>query len=91
MWSFVSAYSCVSMFTESIHLLACAHVPVPLLIHSGFVLVGNRVSLNVPSFPGINYVNQAGLELSHPPSSPHPTRPPPLGLKMCTTTPGLAF
>ena len=45
----------------------------------------DRVSLNSPGCPGTLSVDQAGLELRNPPASVSLV----LGLKACTTTPGL--
>jgi hypothetical protein len=45
----------------------------------------DRVSLYSPGCPGTHFIDQAGLELRNPPASASPV----LGLKVCTTTPGL--
>jgi hypothetical protein len=45
----------------------------------------DRVSLCSPGCPGTHFVDQAGLELRNPPASASQV----LGLKACTTTPGL--
>jgi hypothetical protein len=45
----------------------------------------DRVSLYSPGCPGAHFVDQAGLELRNPPA--YASRV--LGLKACTTTPGL--
>jgi hypothetical protein len=47
----------------------------------------DRVSLYSPGCPGAHSVDQAGLELRNPPASASGV----LGLKVCTTTPGLFF
>jgi hypothetical protein len=47
----------------------------------------DRVSLYSPGYPGTHFVDQAGLELRNPPASASRV----LGLKACTTTPGLMF
>jgi hypothetical protein len=46
----------------------------------------DRVSLYSPGCPGTHFVDQAGLELRNLPASASRV----LGLKVCTTTPGLA-
>jgi hypothetical protein len=45
----------------------------------------DRVSLYSPGCPGTHFVDQAGLELRNLPASASQV----LGLKACTTTPGL--
>jgi hypothetical protein len=45
----------------------------------------DRVSLCGPGCPGTHFVDQAGLELRNPPASASRV----LGLKACTTMPGL--
>jgi hypothetical protein len=45
----------------------------------------DRVSLYSPGCPGTHFVDQAGLELRNPPASASRV----LGLKACTTTPGM--
>jgi hypothetical protein len=45
----------------------------------------DRVSLYSPGCPGTHFVDQASLELRNPPASASQV----LGLKACTTTPGL--
>jgi hypothetical protein len=47
----------------------------------------DRVSLCISDCPGTHFVDQAGLELRNPPASASRV----LGLKACTTTPGLIF
>jgi hypothetical protein len=49
------------------------------------LLFRDRVSLCSPGCPGTHFVDQAGLELRNPPASASRV----LGLKVCTTTPGL--
>jgi hypothetical protein len=49
------------------------------------VVVWDRVSLYSPGCPGTHSVDQAGLELRNLPASASQV----LGLKACTTTPGL--
>jgi hypothetical protein len=48
---------------------------------------GDRVSLCNPGCPGTHFVDQAGLELRHPPASASRV----LGLKACATTPGMLW
>jgi hypothetical protein len=50
-----------------------------------FFVFRDRVSLYSPCCPGTHFVDQAGLELRNPPASASRV----LGLKACTTTPGL--
>jgi hypothetical protein len=52
-----------------------------------FVFVFSRQGFSVysPGCPGAHFVDQAGLELRNPPASASRV----LGLKACTTTPGL--
>jgi hypothetical protein len=50
------------------------------------LFVWDRVSLYSPGCPGTYFVDQAGLELRNPPASVSRV----LGLKACTTTPGLS-
>jgi hypothetical protein len=50
------------------------------------LVLRDRVSLCGPGCPGTRSVDQAGLELRNPPASASQV----LGLKACTTTPGLA-
>ena len=45
----------------------------------------DRISLCIPGCPGIHFIDQAGLELRNPSASASQV----LGLKKCTTTPGL--
>jgi hypothetical protein len=45
----------------------------------------DRVSLCSPGCPGTHFVDQAGLELRNPTASASQV----LGLKACTTTPGM--
>jgi hypothetical protein len=45
----------------------------------------DRVSLYSPGCPGTHFVDQASFELRNPPASASQV----LGLKACTTTPGL--
>jgi hypothetical protein len=52
-----------------------------------FLVFRDRVSLGSPGFPGPHFVDQAGLKLRNPPASASRV----LGLKACTTTPGLTF
>jgi hypothetical protein len=47
----------------------------------------DRVSLYSPGCPGTHFVDQAVLELRNPPASASRV----LGLKACTTTPGLTL
>jgi hypothetical protein len=47
----------------------------------------DRVSLCSPGCPGTHFVDQAGLALRNPPASASQV----LGLKVCTTMPGLSF
>jgi hypothetical protein len=49
----------------------------------------DRVSLCNPGCPGTHFVDQAGLELRNLPASASASQV--LGLKVCTTTPGLAL
>jgi hypothetical protein len=58
-----------------------------LLLESFFVVVlvfRDRVSLYSPGYPGVHFVDQAGLELRNPPASASWV----LGIKACATTPG---
>jgi hypothetical protein len=50
-----------------------------------FLFFQDRVSLCSPGCPGTHFVDQTGLELRNPPASASQV----LGLKACTTTPGL--
>jgi hypothetical protein len=50
-----------------------------------FLVFRERVSLCSPGCPGTHSVDQAGLKLRNPPASASQV----LGLKACTTTPGL--
>jgi hypothetical protein len=50
-----------------------------------FFVFQGRVSLCSPGCPGTHFVKQAGLELRNLPASASRV----LGLKACTTTPGL--
>jgi hypothetical protein len=50
-----------------------------------FFVFRDRVSLYSPGCPGAHFVDQAGLELRNPPASASRV----LGLKACTTTPGI--
>jgi hypothetical protein len=50
-----------------------------------FFIFRDRVSLYSPGYPGTHSVDQAGLELRNPPASAFQV----LGLKACTTMPGL--
>ena len=62
-----------------------------VLVWFGFLFVWvfcfflDRVSLYSPGCPGTHFVDQAGLQLRNLPASASRV----LGLKMCTTTPGL--
>jgi hypothetical protein len=47
----------------------------------------DRVSLCSPGCPGTHFIDQAGLELRNPPASASRV----LGLKVCTTMPGILF
>jgi hypothetical protein len=47
----------------------------------------DRVSIYSPGCPETHFVDQAGLELRNPPASASRM----LGLKTCTTMPGLVF
>jgi hypothetical protein len=49
-----------------------------------FLVFQDRVSLYSPGCPGIDFVDQAGLELRNLPAYVSQV----LGLKVCTTTPG---
>jgi hypothetical protein len=51
----------------------------------GWFVFRDRVSLCSSGCPGTHFVDQAGLELRNLPASASPV----LGLKACTTTPGL--
>jgi hypothetical protein len=51
-----------------------------------FLVFRDRVSLYSSGCQGTHFVDQAGLELRNPPASASPV----LGLKACTTTPGLS-
>jgi hypothetical protein len=52
-----------------------------------FFVFRDRVSLCSPGCPGTHFVDQAGLELRNLPASASRV----LGLKVCTTTPGLCI
>jgi hypothetical protein len=52
-----------------------------------FLVFRDRVSLCSPGCPGTHFVDQAGLELRNLPASASQV----LGIKVCTTTPGLSY
>ena len=58
-----------------------------LFIYLFIWFLRDTVSLCSPGCPGIHFVDQAGFELRNPPASASQV----LGLKVCTTTPGMLF
>jgi hypothetical protein len=69
------------------HLPSCQPICLRWFLFSFFLFLvfRDRVSLYSPGCPGTHFVDQAGLELRNPPASAFQV----LGLKVCTTTPGL--